>query len=418
MKFMNLRDALSAVEYIEIKEELKSDEVVKFVQENNYQYTPLILNVEGKKLAMNFISTREMLCSYVGVEKERLAWFLSNVSYDGGITIKENGLDKNPPELSKVPILKFYEEDGGKYITAGVVIARDIGSNPQEPERYNACIHRLMVLDDRRLVARLVAPRHTYLLWKKAIEAGKDLPIAIAIGTHPLFLFAASTRVPEGKEFGYASSLMRGLNMIKIDDMLVPESEIVLVGRITPKQVEEGPFVDITSTYDTIREQPLIEIDSIYMKKDPIYYSITPGGGDHQVLMGIPYESEILRSVRKVCDARNVIMTPGGRHYFHSIVQIKKNKKGEGKNAILAAFAGHQSMKHVIVVDDDIDIYDRDDVEYAVATRFQPDKDLILIKNARGSTLDPSSNNGITTKWGIDATKDPERAKDFKRVVF
>jgi len=415
---MNLRDALSAVDYIEIKEELKSDEVVKFVLENRYQYTPLILNVEGKKLAMNFISTRDTLCKYLGKEKERLAWFLSNVSFDGDITITEDALKKYPPDLSKIPILKFYEKDGGKYITAGVVIARDLDSDPRDLEKYNACIHRLMVLDNRRLVARLVAPRHTYLLWKKAIEKKRDLPIAIAIGTHPLFLFAASTRVPEGKEFGYASSLMGGLNMIKIENLMVPESEIVLVGRITPELVEEGPFVDITSTYDTVREQPIIEIDSIYMRNDAIYYSITPGGGDHQVLMGIPYESEILRSVRRVCDARNVIMTPGGRHYFHAIVQIKKNKKGEGKNAIIAAFAGHQSMKHVTIVDDDINIYDKDDVEYAIATRFQPDKDLILVKNARGSTLDPSSNNGITTKWGIDATKDPEREKDFERVIF
>ncbi len=414
---MNLRDAISSVNKVEVEQELKHNEVVEFVNKNGYQSTPLLLNVEGKKLAMNFISSREVLCHYLGIEKELLAPYLSKKSYDGDITIKDHELEKHSPDISQLPVVKHFERDGGKYITAGVLIARNGNLDADTPEAYNACIHRLMALDDNRLVARLVAPRHTYLLWKNSVENGKDLPIAIAIGLHPLFLFAASTRVPEGKEFGYASSLMNGLNMFRVEDMLVPDSEIVLTGRITSEMVDEGPFVDITETYDTVRQQPLIEIDSMYMKKDPVYYSITPGQGDHQVLMGIPYESEIFRSVKKVCDVRNVVMSVGGKHYLHALVQIRKNKEGEGKNAILAAFAGHQSLKHVTVVDEDINIYHSADVEYAVATRFQPDNDLTVIPGARGSTLDPSSDKGITAKWGIDATKYMDRKEDFERVL-
>lgn len=413
---MNLRDAISSVDKVEVEQELEHNEVVEFVNENGYQSTPLLLNVEGKKLAMNFISSREVLCHYLGIEKEQLAPYLSKKSYEGKVDIKGHSYEKHPPDLSQLPVVKHFDRDGGKYITAGVLIARNGSSDADTPEAYNACIHRLMVLDEKRLVARLVAPRHTYLLWKNSVDKGKDLPIAIAIGLHPLFLFAASTRVPEGKEFGYASSLMNGLDMFRVEGMLVPDSEIVFTGRITSRMVDEGPFVDITETYDNIRQQPLIEIDSMYMKKDPIYYSITPGQGDHQVLMGIPYESEIFRSVKKVCDVRNVVMSEGGKHYLHAIVQIRKNKEGEGKNAALAAFAGHQSLKQVTVVDEDINIYDKADVEYAVATRFQADKDLTLIPGARGSTLDPSSDKGITAKWGIDATKYLNRKEDFERV--
>ncbi|MFP4559386.1 MAG: UbiD family decarboxylase [Archaeoglobaceae archaeon] len=414
---MNLRDAISSVDKVEVEQELKHDEVVGFVNKNGYQSTPLLLNVEGKKLAMNFISSREVLCHYLGLEKEQLAPYLSKKSYDGEVSIKDHNLEKHSPDLSLLPVVKHFDRDGGKYITAGVLIARNGNADADTPEAYNACIHRLMVIDDKKLVARLVAPRHTYLLWKNSVEKGKDLPIAIAIGLHPLFLFAASTRVPEGKELGYASSLMNGLNVFRVEDMLVPDSEIVLTGRITPEMVDEGPFVDITETYDTVRQQPLIEIDSMYMKKEPIYYSITPGQGDHQVLMGIPYESEIFRSVKKVCDVRNVVMSEGGKHYLHAVVQIRKNKEGEGKNAILAAFAGHQSLKQVTVVDEDINIYNKVDVEYAVATRFQADKDLTIIPGARGSTLDPSSDQGITAKWGIDATKYLDRKEDFERVL-
>ncbi|MFP3909520.1 MAG: UbiD family decarboxylase [Archaeoglobaceae archaeon] len=414
---MNLRDAISSVDKVEVEQELKHDEVVGFVNKNGYQSTPLLLNVEGKKLAMNFISSREVLCHYLGLEKEQLALYLSKKSYDGEVSIKDHNLEKHSPDLSLLPVVKHFDRDGGKYITAGVLIARNGNADADTPEAYNACIHRLMVIDDKKLVARLVAPRHTYLLWKNSVEKGKDLPIAIAIGLHPLFLFAASTRVPEGKELGYASSLMNGLNVFRVEDMLVPDSEIVLTGRITPEMVDEGPFVDITETYDTVRQQPLIEIDSMYMKKEPIYYSITPGQGDHQVLMGIPYESEIFRSVKKVCDVRNVVMSEGGKHYLHAVVQIRKNKEGEGKNAILAAFAGHQSLKQVTVVDEDVNIYNKVDVEYAVATRFQADKDLTIIPGARGSTLDPSSDQGITAKWGIDATKYLDRKEDFERVL-
>ncbi len=414
---MNLRDAISSVDKVEVEQELKHNEVVGFVNKNGYQSTPLLLNVEGKTLAMNFISFREVLCHYLGIEKEQLAPYLSKKSYDGKVNIMEHNFDKHPPDLSKLPIIKHFDRDGGKYITAGVLIARNGNSDATTPEAYNACIHRLMVLDDKRLVPRLVAPRHTYLLWKNSVEKGKELPIAIAIGLHPLFLFAASTRVPEGKEFGYASSLMNGLDMFRVGDMLVPPSEIVLTGRITSEMVDEGPFVDITETYDSVRQQPLIEIDSMYMKKEPIYYSITPGQGDHQVLMGIPYESEIFRSVKKVCDVKNVVMSEGSKHYLHAVVQIRKNKEGEAKNAILAAFAGHQSLKKVTVVDEDINIYHKADVEYAVATRFQADKDLTIIPGARGSTLDPSSSKGITAKWGIDATKYLDRKEDFERVL-
>lgn len=414
---MNLRDAISSIDKVEIKEELRHDEVVKFVRKNGYDYTPLLLNVEGKKVAMNFIATREILCRYLGIEKERLAEYLGNLSYDGKISISDNNLAEHKADLNKIPVFRFFEKDGGKYITAGVVIARDIESEAENPESYNACVHRLMVLDRKRVVARLVAPRHTYLLWKKAIESGKELPVAVSIGVHPLFLYAASTRVPEGKEFGYASSLMNGLEVFRINGLLVPDSEYVLIGRLTHEFAREGPFVDITGTYDSIREQPIIEIDKMYMKEEPIYYSIIPAGGDHQVLMGIPYESEIFRTVRRVCNVRNVVMSEGGRHYFHAVVQIRKNSEGEGKNAIMAAFTAHPSLKHVTVVDEDINIYDAKDVEYAIATRFQADKDLILIKNARGSTLDPSSKDGITTKWGIDATKELGREEIYERVI-
>ncbi len=395
---------------IRIDREIKHDEVVSFVKKMGYDKTPLILNVEGKKVAMNFVSTRERLCKYLGIERDRLAKYLSSLSYiDFEVEDFESTDMKKKLDLKDLPIIKYFPKDGGRYITAGVVIAPFNG-------KCNACIHRLMVKDNK-LVARLVKPRHTYLLWEKAIREGRELEVAIAIGVHPLVLFASATRVPEGEEFRYANALLRGkLKLYKYGKLLIPPAEIVILGRITAKMEREGPFVDITGTYDVVREQPVVEIDEILSVSNPIYYSITPASSEHQVLMGIPYEPVIYKSVSRVCKVKNVVMSKGGMHYFHAIVQIEKHSEGDGKNAILAAFSAHHSLKHVVVVDEDIDIFNPEDVEYAIATRFQADKDLVMVRGARGSSLDPSSKDGITTKLGIDATMDITRREAFERV--
>ncbi len=395
-----------------VEEELKHDEVVEFVRKNGYEKTPLVLNVEGRKVAKNFVSTRERLCSYLGIEKEKLAPYLASLQLGNEPPVLDfelSGLVKKV-KLKDLPILKYYPRDGGRYITAGVVVAPFNGS-------YNACIHRMMVAGDK-LVARLVKPRHTYLLWEKAIREGKELEVAIAIGVHPLVLFASATRLPEGAEFRYANALLKnGLKLYRYGKLVFPPAEIVIFGRITAELEREGPFVDLTGTYDIVREQPVVEIDEIYTVKDPIYYSITPASSEHQVLMGIPYEPVIYQSVAKVCKVKNVVMSEGGMHYFHAFVQIEKHSEGDAKNAIMAAFAAHHSLKHVVVVDDDIDVFNPLDVEYAIATRFQGDKDIVIISGARGSSLDPSSENGVTAKVGIDATKLLSRKEDFERVA-
>ncbi len=413
-----IKDVLDIAKPVFVEEELRYDEVVGFLKERGLDETPVVLNVEGWRVAKNFVCSRDLLAKYLGIDKSRIAEYLSNVEFESKRIeiVDEVPLRRRDLKVTDLPILRYFKSDGGRYITAGVVIARSPDSDPEKPESYNASIHRMMVLDRNKLVARLVPPRHTYLLWKDAVERGKELPIAICIGVHPLVLFASATRVPFGKEFGYASALMNGLKLFKIGDMLIPPAEIVLLGRITSEKAKEGPFVDITGTYDKVRMEPVVEVDEIFTIDDPIYYSITPASSEHQILMGVPYEPLIYRNVANVCKVKNVVMTAGSRHYFHAIVQIRKETEGDGKNAIIAALSANPSLKCVIVVDDDVNIYDWKDVEYAIATRFQANRDLVIVEGARGSSLDPSS-EGTTTKWGIDATKYLGRAKDFERVV-
>lgn len=312
------------------------------------------------------------------------------------------------PNLYELPILTHYEGDAGPYITCGVVFARDLESNFQ-----NASFHRMLVLDERTLVIRIV-PRHLYYLLKKAERVGQPLPIAIAIGLHPAVLLAAASSPPLGvDELHVANTLMGGelkVTYCNHSEILVPaESEIVLEGFIYPDRLaDEGPFVDITGTYDFKRSQPVVEIVEIMRRRNPIYQALLPASIEHRFLMGFHREALIRRYVSQVVPRVNdVRLSFGGCGWLHAIISIEKSSEGDGKNAILAAFAAHPSLKHVVVVDSDIDIYDLNAVEWAIATRFQADKDLIVIRNVRGSSIDPSIDEKrlLTSKMGIDATR-------------
>jgi 2,5-furandicarboxylate decarboxylase 1 len=306
-------------------------------------------------------------------------------------------------DLTTLPIMRYTEKDGGKYIASAVSIVRD-------PELgRNMCFHRLMLLGKNRFVARIVEERGTDTALKKA---GGELDVAICIGNSTAVLLAAATSLPKGvDELGMANALERTeLVKCKTIDLEVPKDcEIVLEGRITKEMAAEGPFLDTTGTIDKIRQQPVVEIKCITHREKPIYQTLLPGRHEHQFLMGMPKEPTIFNEVNKVCECRDVYITPGGCSWLHAVVQIKKQNPDDGKKAIAAAFKGHKSLKHCAIVDDDINIYDPNDVEWAIATRFQADKNAFILPNQRGSSLDPSGDltegrKARTCKMGLDAT--------------
>jgi UbiD family decarboxylase len=171
----------------------------------------------------------------------------------------------------------------------------------------------------------------------------------------------------------------------------------------------EGPFMDLTETMDIERDQPVIEIDLITHRRQPIYHALLPGGLEHKLLMGMPREPTIYAEVNKVARCTGAVITPGGASWLHAVVQIEKKSKEDGRRAIEAAFRGHSSLKHVWVVDQDVDIYDPAQVEWAMATRFQADRDLLIFTDQPGSSLDPSGTHAPgqksrTSKMGLDCT--------------
>ena len=318
-------------------------------------------------------------------------------------------------DLRESSVPKFYPGDGGRYITAGVVVAEHEGFR-------NLSFHRLMVIGENKLAIRLV-PRHLYALHRRALDSGQDLKIAVAVGLCPAIMLSAAMNLEFGRdELTVANSLRQlclgePVSVKKIKNgLLVPAyAEYVFEGRITKEVHDEGPFVDITGTVDPVRKQPVVEIDRIYHRDEPIFQIILPGADEHYLMMGMPREPVIQRTVGlTVPEVHAVRLTEGGCCWLHGVVSITKQKEGDGVNAIMASLGAHPSMKMVTIVDKDIDIFDDREVEWAVATRFQGHKGLVIIENARGSSLDPSADE-TTTKVGIDATK-PIGGEGFDRV--
>lgn len=322
-------------------------------------------------------------------------------------------------DLTELPVLTYYSRDGGPYITSGVIIAKD----PETGVR-NASIHRMLVLDKDRLTARIV-PRHLYTYHQRAEALDEPLELAIAIGMHPATLLATTTSVPINvDELEVANNFHHGeMKLIKCEtvDLEVPECEILLEGRMLPhERAEEGPFVDLTDTYDVVRMEPVIELDRMHFQSDSMYHAIMPAGFEHKLLQGLPQEPRIFNSVQNtVPTVKNVALTEGGCCWLHAAVSIQKQTQGDGKNVIMAALAAHPSLKHCVVVDEDIDIFDAEDVEYALATRVKGDDDILIVPGARGSSLDPCAKpDGTTTKVGVDATKPLDKLEKFERVSF
>jgi 2,5-furandicarboxylate decarboxylase 1 len=324
----------------------------------------------------------------------------------------------DPDLLRDLPIPVHNELDNGPYITAGLIIVRNPKTGIQ-----NVAIVRMQVVGARRIGA-LLLPRHTMAFMDLAEQAGHDLPCAIVIGASPAELLASQAIAPiDCDELEIAGALMgQPLKVVrcKTSDIHVPaEAEIVLEGRLLAGQrAPEGPFGEFTQYYGASPASHVIEIDLMTHRPKPIYHTIIGGGLEHLMLGCIPREATILESIqRNFPNVSSVALSPGGVCRYHLCVQMKPRADGEAKNVILAAFAAHYDIKQVVVVDIDVDIHDPREVEWAVATRFQASRDLVLVHEAQGSKLDPSTNNGVGSKMGLDATVPIAlRDKEFKRI--
>lgn len=415
---MNLREFLNNLE--------QNGELVRITKEVSHQYevanimntlreNPAIFeNVKGFDFPVfgGITSNRDIIAKALNTTKEglllKLVDSLRNLKEPEMLSeapCQEVVIKGNDVDLDKIPMLLHLPGDGGRYGTATVAVIKD-------PETgRNACYHRIMQIGKNTCTARLIPRRQTRTTYDKTEG---DLEMAVCVGNSVAVMVAASLGPPSGVDELAIANALDETALVKCvtKDLEVPaESEFVLEGRITRDVDREGPFVDLTETRDFERQEPVFVIDCITHRKDAMWQALIPGRMEHKILMGMPKEPTIYDEVSKVAMCKNVLVTIGGGSWLHGVVQIKKQGPDDGKKAIEAAFLGHKSMKHVVVIDDDVDIYDSDAVEWAIATRFQGHNGLIIRLDQPGSSLDPSGDHSgkkaKTTKVGVDATMPP-----------
>lgn len=369
------------------------------------------------RAAANVFPTRDSVCEYLGCTKQELIpKLIDAINNPSKPELIETGNRKletgNPVDLTQFPIPTYLPSDGGPYITAGIVVATD-------PELgRNLSFHRMMVINRNKLVLRILH-RHLDEFIKRA---GGELDVAVIVGSPINVLLSAAISSTLGQdELGFANTLAP-VKTVKLENGIeIPDDvEFAFEGRITKELHDEGPFLDLTGTYDIIRKQQVMEVTKIHHQKDPIWHVLLPGGLEHKILMGMPREPTIFNEVNKVAECKGVNISPGGCSWLHAVVAINKKSEEDGKAAIEAAFKGHKSLKRAIIVDDDIDIDDPYEVEWALATRFQADRDLVTKENEKGSSLDPSADPTTykTTKMGMDATAPLDRKEKFKKEEY
>ena len=326
-------------------------------------------------------------------------------------------------DLFKLPIPMSSIYDGGPMITAGVVMARD-------PEYgINTGVYRFIVKEKNLTGIDLVTPNNMRFFAQRAYEAGIPCPISISIGTHPMEVLGAGFRAPIGvDEMGIAGGI-RGcpvnLGQCKTIDMpYIADSEIVLEGEILPVgwTQPEGRFGEFTGLMGGLHWNPVVRIKAITMRKNPMFYFLHMPW--ENTWLAAPTRYQAIRRALKTAgvQVKDINVTLGGRAFWHAVISIKK-QAGEGKNALLAALSV-MDIKHVVVVDDDIDVFNPTEVEWAIATRVQGDKDVMIIPGARAKPLDPSlyiTPGQVPTgaKVGIDATIGEGIPKErFERISY
>ena len=369
--------------------------------------TPLYLeNVKGSVIPCitNICSSRELVALGLECAPNEILGKISKAVREGKTpdTVSADNYKEIEPSLERLPILTHQPIDGGPYISSAMAVAHD--------KKYgrNLSFHRAMKIDNQHLVLRIL-DRHL----KDYMERGlKEFAYCNGVSV-PVLLGAATSFGIEEDEMAVANALADS-PVIELAGHTIPQSEVVMICDFTGEMHDEGPFVDLTDTPDIIRQQHVAKIKRIFIRDDSVFHALLPSGPEHKVLMGMPREPTIFNSVNKVVDCHDVFMTHGGGSWLHGVVAINKKKEDDGMKAIEAAFAGHASMKHVWIVDSDIDVTDPESVEWAMATRFQGDSGLVVKTGVKGSSLDPSSNPETreTVKVGFDCTIPLDRDKD------
>ncbi|AIQ60910.1 UbiD family decarboxylase [Paenibacillus borealis] len=333
--------------------------------------------------------------------------------------VQENVITSRINLRELFPVCTYNALDSGAYYVSGVMVVK--GADGQK--RYTS-IRRMQLLDGNR-TSILISSPELFQQYREFEERGAAMEAAFMFGIVPAVVLASqvSTHLFHADKLEVASALLgQQLEVVRcktVDLEVLAEAEVVFEGRILPRVREpEGPFGELGGYYGPRTEQPVVEFSAVTYRNNPVWQTILPASYEEKLPMAIAREIALLGSVRQVVPGvKDVHITMGGVGRYHAVIRIRKVQEGDGKTALLAAFAGDKDLKHVVVVDEDVNLLDPLDVEWAIATRVQADLDTFIVTGAKGSPLEPSHNlRGVTAKMGIDATFPLAEAEHYRRT--
>jgi UbiD family decarboxylase len=375
--------------------------------------------VKGYKMPVvgNVLNTRQKIARGLAISYEQLQAYLIQ-ALDQGIPPEivaagpvQEVVHEAPIDLPKLlPVPTWFEREGGPYITAGIIVAKD-----PETGLRNVSIARLRLEGGDRLLAGIAPSHHLSELARRAQARGESLPIAVAIGNHPATLVASQMYVELGHDETEIAGRLLGeplrlVNCRTVDLEAPAEAEIVLEGTLhAEERLEEGPVSEFPGFYMHYGPGQGVRIQAVTHRRDAVFQAILPGYAAEHVLLGaVAIGATTCRALQRVVSrVRRVHISEGGMGRLHAIVTLRQPKRGEGKRAVQLAMGHTNLLKLVIVVDDDIDPEDWTQVEWALAARFRGERDLMVIPEAPADRCEPQERDLTVTKIGIVATAQP-----------
>jgi UbiD family decarboxylase len=389
--------------------------VVKLEKERKQRPVLLFENVKGTTFPVltNLHASRSRLAQAIGCPPDQmLPTYLR--AMDKPIApktvstgpVKDVILTGDEIDLYALPQIVHHEGDAGPYITAAISFARDPAS-----ETWNCAYNRLMIQGRDTTSIHLTLGKHLWEFHQIAEKRGQALPLALVVGVHPAIALGALAigSIDEDERAIMGALLGEPLELVRCEtsDVLVPaHAELVIEAEILPHaRTAEGPFGEFTGYSLGERQREVVKVNAITHRRDAMFHDITVAHLDHLLLSTVPMEANLYRAVRAMVPSVKAVRVPAP---FTCYVSIDQRLVGQAKNAIMAVLGADLYMKRVVVVDEDVDVFDDRQMTWAIATRCQPDRDVTIITNARGSDLDPSTKeDGYTAKWGVDATAKP-----------
>jgi len=384
----------------------------------------------GIRVVTNIFGSRARIARLLGTDVTRLhetyqararAMLEPRVVASGPVldSVQQSGID-----LGALPLITHFETDRAPYITNGIIAAEHPDSG-----QGNLSYHRAMLHSKTELATSLHSRGHLWRLLQLAAERGKPLPVAMIVGAHPLFMLAASARVPFGVDERRIAGGLFGapLEVVRTPKhgIAVPATaEIVLEGMIDPAvRAEEGPFGEFTGYSSNRSTNNVLRVESILRRRDAILVDVVGGNSAEHLNLGrVPRESEMAEKLKERFPSVTAVHYPASGTHFHAYVALRQVRPGEARQVMLALLGWDPYLKTVIAVDADVDVSRDEEVLWALATHFQPHRDILTVDGLPGSALDPSASvAGTTSRMGLDATRGPDfdgiRARVSERAL-